>query len=216
LEKTKPTIVTAAFALLLFTWLAYLVSAGQVAGFDSSVRQTVHEWSSPWFTRLMLAATFVGTTGFMSVLGVFFVWRLIDTGRRREAFLFMAVAVGAYPLLQILKLSFHRPRPEPFFDLPVPGSFSFPSGHALLSTVFYIALTTLLTRSVAIRAAAVALVLAIGFSRVYLGVHYPSDVLGGYAAAVAWLWGFRTQSGLSPLQFSKSPAPAPSSDRPKI
>jgi undecaprenyl-diphosphatase len=81
----------------------------------------------------------------------------------------------------------------PFFGTEAPHSYSFPSGHALFSICFFGVVAALVAArlpSIAARAAvwtvAVAIAFLIGLSRVYLGVHYPSDVIGGYAAAVAW------------------------------
>jgi undecaprenyl-diphosphatase len=104
---------------------------------------------------------------------------------------------------QILKLCFHRPRPEAFFGLAIPATYSFPSGHALTATCFYGVLAGLLaarTRPLAGKAGlwalAATLAALIGLSRVYLGVHYPSDVLAGYAAAVVWMAAVRVGYGL--------------------
>jgi undecaprenyl-diphosphatase len=98
---------------------------------------------------------------------------------------------GAVALENGLKYAFHRARPEPFFAM-APETYSFPSGHALFSTCFYGALAGLLAANVkgaslraAIWVAAGMLVLAIGLSRVYLGVHYPTDVIGGYLVAIS-------------------------------
>jgi undecaprenyl-diphosphatase len=95
-------------------------------------------------------------------------------------------------------LWFQRPRPDVFFG-PQPLNYSFPSGHALVSCCFYLALAEILVRDqwprvrkLAVWTLAVLLTGAIGLSRVYLGVHYPTDVLGGYAAAIAWLSIVRT------------------------
>lgn len=92
------------------------------------------------------------------------------------------------------KLSFQRPRPVPFFDTPLPSSYSFPSGHALFSFCFYGMLAAIITARLHSRSArtviwllAGVLVALIGLSRIYLGVHYPSDVLAGYAAALVWV-----------------------------
>jgi hypothetical protein len=92
-----------------------------------------------------------------------------------------------------LKYGFHRARPEPFYGA-APASYSFPSGHALFSTCFYFVLASAITeriRSRAMRAlirlAAALFVAAIGLSRIYLGFHYPSDILGGYLAAAILL-----------------------------
>jgi undecaprenyl-diphosphatase len=111
----------------------------------------------------------------------------------RQAVLFVILLSGAYALDWKLKLAFHRTRPTPFFGTQEPRSFSFPSGHALFSICFFGVLAAIVTERVANRRAraaiwglAAVLICAIGLSRIYLGVHYPSDVIAGYAAAVFW------------------------------
>jgi undecaprenyl-diphosphatase len=101
--------------------------------------------------------------------------------------------LGAAALDAALKFAFHRPRPVPFFG-STPSSYSFPSGHALGSFCFYGMLAAILAKHARGRTAkfcvwmiAVFLVGMIGFSRIYLGVHYPSDVIAGYCAAVVWV-----------------------------
>jgi undecaprenyl-diphosphatase len=96
----------------------------------------------------------------------------------------------------VLKMGFHRQRPQPFFDTHLPASYSFPSGHALLSFCLCGAAAALFSRDqkkpwirIAIWSIAVVLVVAIGYSRIYLGVHYPSDVLAGYLGALVWVLG---------------------------
>jgi undecaprenyl-diphosphatase len=180
-------LIIAALASLAFVWLAFVVVNGETVAFDNSVRQAVHSFASPALTRVMLVLTFIGTNGFMAVVGAAFVWWLIKTCRIRDAVWLIAVQIGANLLLQILQFAFHRLRPEPFFGLAKPTSYSFPSGHALLSTVFYLSLAFVMTRNRVIRIAAALLALCIGLSRVYLGVHYPTDVLAGFAAGAFWL-----------------------------
>jgi undecaprenyl-diphosphatase len=114
---------------------------------------------------------------------------------------FGVAALGAEALDQILKLLFDRPRPETFFGFAAPVTHSFPSGHAMVSCCFFGVMAVILAarapsrlKRTAIFAAAAILVVLIGFSRVYLGYHYPTDVLGGYAAAVVWLAVVRTAS----------------------
>ena len=111
---------------------------------------------------------------------------------RRAAIWLVVTLAGALVLDLILKFAFHRPRPIPFIG-PIPRTYSFPSGHSLFSFCFYGVLAGLLAgrvRSMPARVliwlVAALLVLAIGLSRIYLGVHYPSDVIAGYLAGTIW------------------------------
>ena len=174
--------------LLAFILIAWVATSGAAFGFDSAVRDAVHSWASPLLTSLMVGISATGTDIFMGVLGFLSVWRLLHLERRRDAIVFVITVLAAEALMEILKVSFHRARPMAFFA-ERPGDYSFPSGHALKSAVFYILLASLASRNRAVRAAAVLLALLIGTSRIYLGVHYPTDVLGGYAVAVVCLAG---------------------------
>jgi undecaprenyl-diphosphatase len=172
--------------VLSFVVIAWLTMSGAASGFDAAVRDTVHAWSSPLLTSLMVGISATGTDAFMAALGFLSVWRLLHLERRRDAIVFVVTVLAAEALMEILKVLFHRARPLPFFA-ERPDSYSFPSGHALKSAVFYILLASLASGHWAVRLAAVLLALLIGISRVYLGVHYPTDVLGGYAVAIVCL-----------------------------
>ena len=114
-------------------------------------------------------------------------------------------SLAAEAASDLLKWLLHRPRPLVYFGLAPAVNYSFPSGHAFVGTVFNGLLAAILCdlfprRRAYIVAAAAALVLAIGFSRIYLGYHYPTDVLGGWLAAAAWLamarlWWLRGAAG---------------------
>ena len=171
---------------LAFVAIAWLTMSGAALGFDAAVRDAVHNLSSPLLTSLMVGISATGTDFFMGALGFLSVWRLLHLERRRDAIVFVITVLAAEALMEILKILFHRARPVPFFA-ERPDSYSFPSGHALKSAVFYILLASLASSHWAVRAAAVVLALLIGISRIYLGVHYPTDVLGGYAVAVVCL-----------------------------
>ena len=182
-----------ALALILFAWLADAVFEGQLKRFDLGVRARVHELFNPDVTTFMQAMTFLGSIVFLTSLFVVIVAVWLLMGKRRPA-AWLAIAVGGSVVLDLsLKLSFHRTRPVPFIGA-VPLTYSFPSGHALSSFCFYGVLAGLVCARVenpVLRAliwtVTTALVSAIGLSRIYLGVHYPTDVIAGYLAAAAWV-----------------------------
>jgi undecaprenyl-diphosphatase len=179
--------------LILFAWISEVVFAGQLQRFDFAVRMKVHSFFNPGVTNFMLAITFLGSIRFLVSLFAILTAVWLAKGMVRPA-LWLAIAAGGSVILDIsLKLSFHRLRPAPFVGA-VPLTYSFPSGHALSSFCFYGVLAGLAgaraesrAMRVAIWIAAAALVCAIGLSRIYLGVHYPTDVLAGYIAAAAWV-----------------------------
>jgi len=183
-----------ALALILFVWLAREVTRGDAMRLDTPIRNAVHARSSPPLTGMMRGVSLIGSEVVLVPIGVILVWRLVAAKRRRAAVVFGVAALGAEALDQIMKLLFYRPRPEPFFGLASPITHSFPSGHAMVSCCFFGVLAMILAarepsraRRISIFAAAAILVALMGFSRVYLGFHYPTDVLAGYAAAVVWL-----------------------------
>ena len=186
-------LATVLCALLLFAWLA-LASRGPAApAFDLGIREAVHSAASAPLTGLMKTVTNLGSGWFLWALGLGVALWLESAGRRRDAAWFAVTVLGANLLNEAMKLGFHRRRPEAYFGYPLPVTYSFPSGHSFVSFCFYMTLAEILIRShwprwykAVIVAIAVMLTLTIGMSRIYLGVHYPSDVAGGYAAAIAW------------------------------
>lgn len=201
LERTGRTtglllvaLLAAVVALLMFGWLANEVTRGATVRFDLRVRAEAHALASPQLTTAMLIITALGSGIFLlAATGLAFVTFLSINWQRAAVWLLIAM-VGAAVLNTAMKHSFHRPRPSPFFNYPMPASESFPSGHALASLCFYGAIAALCSSRFKARAlqisvwlAAMVLVAIIGFSRIYLGVHYFSDVVGGYLAAGVWV-----------------------------
>jgi undecaprenyl-diphosphatase len=186
-------LMLAAIAAAVFCGLAAAVETNRLVGFDEAIRMELHSLASPLLTLLAEKLTLLGTLGVLALLGVVAVAVLVHARRRDGAVFLMATMVGALALENGLKFSFQRVRPPPFFGSE-PETYSFPSGHALFALCFYGALAIVASRSVqsatmktGIWIATVLLVLAIGGTRIYLGVHYPSDVLGGYLVAIAWI-----------------------------
>ena len=181
-------------SLFFFGWLATEMLDGDTRRFDETVRNFVHGFASPALTSVMQAASFLGSTLFLVIFGVIIVVALYLRKHRRGAILFTATTVGSSVLLTALKFAFKRVRPEPFFETILPASYSFPSGHSLASFCFYGALATILTTriksfrlKIIVWMAATAMILLVGISRIYLGVHYPSDVVAGYAVGLIWV-----------------------------
>ena len=180
-------------AVLLFSWLAWLASLSGPPQFDLALRATVHSCARPWLTAAMKAASLAGGGWGLWPGGMLIVGLLARAARGREAALFGVAVAGANLVSESMKLFFHRPRPEPWFGYPLPATYGFPSGHAFVSFCFFLCLAEILIRDrwplagkMAMWSAALACTLTIGLSRVYLGVHYPTDVLAGYAAGIAW------------------------------
>ena len=185
-------------ALLLFSWLAEEVFEGELTVFDTHIRLTVHQWASPGLTLAMEAISDLGSPVFLSALFVVLLIVFLLLHWRYAALWLSITMAGALALDVTLKDLFHRVRPPAYF-VPQPSTYSFPSGHALGSFCFYMLVAGLLTARlrklptrIAIWVIAALLVAAIGFSRVYLGVHWPTDVIAGYAAAACWVAGLVT------------------------
>ena len=183
---------SAVLALFLFAWLGNEMLQGDTQHFDQTIREWVHRYASPGMTSAMNAISLLGYDILIVELAIalaIFAWL-----RWRRALLWLAIAMtGSLVLDLALKYIYHRTRPTAYFGM-APHSYSFPSGHALCSFCFYGVLAGLLSariKSLPLRMViwclAAALVIAIGVSRIYLGVHYPSDVVAGYLAATVWV-----------------------------
>ena len=187
-------LIATALALLILSWLGREIVTGVTPEVDDAFRRMIHSHASPRITPIMIAASRYGGPAWLVPLGLCLALAFLIHGWHRGALLVVITLAGAGLLNFLLKQSFARIRPAPFFDYPLPASASFPSGHAFFAASILGGLAVLVTsriRSVALKIGlwvlVLALILLIGFSRVYLGVHYPSDVLAGYAVAVVWV-----------------------------
>jgi undecaprenyl-diphosphatase len=188
------SLVAAIAALLLFAWMAEEVLESGTLHFDDNVRASVHQYASPSLTVFMRGITLLGSMEVLLPAVLIVLTFLLVRGKRYEAIVLSVTMAGGVILNIVLKLSFHRARPDPFFNLAVPASYAFPSGHALLALCFYGVMARILSDSMKSRQyrwivwiGALCFIGLIGLSRIYLGVHHASDVLAGYAAAIVWI-----------------------------
>ena len=187
-------LLAAGAALVLVTWLGREVMEGEVLGMDEGIRALLHKFASPTTTTIMIAASVYGGPSVLVPLALAGALAFQLRGWSRGALLVAITMAGAGLLNWLLKLSFERVRPVAFFDYSLPGSPSFPSGHSIFAASIFGGVAALLsprlahpTLRVGVWGLAIFLTLLVGFSRVYLGVHYPSDVLAGYSIAVIWV-----------------------------
>ena len=183
----------------------------------------------PWW--LKEAAADLTSLGGISVLGLFaliaFAFLLIQR-KHLSALLLVVGLAGGVALSEGLKALFERARPPAAFQAVETLNASFPSGHALLSTVFYLTLGVMLTRAFPKRrlkafvlGAAIVIALLIGLTRVYLGAHWASDVMAGWCAGAAWamaLWlvAYAVQRRQATQVDGLHDAPSPDTDPPVI
>lgn len=194
-----------ATSFMLFIGLATAVEAGATLSFDDFVRNAVHSEASNFLTALALGFSFLGSLLFLVLLSLAALAGFLFVGERRSAFALGSSMAGSIVLDNALKFGFHRMRPDPFFGVD-PETYSFPSGHVLFSTCFYGVVAILLLSKVQnfsaralIWSVIALLLLFIGWSRIYLGVHYPTDVVGGFLVAIFWITALQSL-GLMGLQ----------------
>jgi len=176
-------------SLLIFIIIAYVVSSGTAAGFDNPIRNFIYGLRADWLNTLMEGITYLGN--WQSVTIVCLLLLAYDKTRIPFGVLGATVAITDSLLNKGLKMLFERARPDDILPLIEQGGYSFPSGHAVTSMAFYGMLLFLLQTRMEDRKKANALSLVllllialIGPSRIYLGVHYPTDVLAGWAEGV--------------------------------
>jgi undecaprenyl-diphosphatase len=180
--------------LLLFGTVAGEIIEKKPFSFDDPLLMFVHGHATPRFDSLMYFFTTAGSAFVMAPLVLAVFGFLMRQGKRTPA-TFLAVSVcGAWLINFLSKQAFGRVRPDLWVSIVRETTYSFPSGHAMSSMAVATALTFLLWKTrwrwMALVAGA-AFVFMVGLSRVYFGVHYPSDIVAGWAASLAWVAGVK-------------------------
>ncbi len=182
----------AAIALWLFAELAEEVMQNESRALDTTVLLTIQKFQEPWLDPIMVLITDIGDPTVLVVFcGVVSLW-LLRRREKSEAMTIAIAALGALVLNTLLKRLFERQRPALWSRIVDVRYYSFPSGHAMLSIVIYGLLGYLLARRFPcwrgqILAGSAIAVFLIGFSRLYLGVHWLTDIIAGYLAGLVWL-----------------------------
>ena len=176
-------------ALLLAIWLAAMATG--TGAVDRSVLLFLYSGERPGIRSVAAFVTLFGEWEFLLPLAVIVGGALlVDVTTRRDAFLFLAICLIGRALVQLQKIGIARLRPEEREQLVPVNTYSFPSGHSSNSMIVFLAIALVLV-PVRLRPQAVILALAaamaIGISRPMLGVHWPSDVVGGWAFGAAWV-----------------------------
>ncbi|MDN5326686.1 MAG: hypothetical protein PWP41_1382 [Moorella sp. (in: firmicutes)] len=190
MTRKRYFLLIAALMVIIFLLVATAITLPGVNYLDTRVLKWLMAYRSPLATVVFKVITFFGTSIFFYLATAVLGLNLL-LGRDYRGFWALIITMnGAQALMEVLKAFYHRPRPALGPLEPAPG-FSFPSGHAMMGTVFFTLLALVLLQRLPSRYHSLVARLTIfflfllGLSRLYLGVHYPTDVLAGYAAGVA-------------------------------
>ncbi|MCM3030340.1 MULTISPECIES: phosphatase PAP2 family protein [unclassified Niallia] len=195
IRKSKTALALVALSLFIFIYFVSVIAKGKDLFFDGSIQKTIMDlFPEGTHSFFEFISAFGDKIGIGAIAIIVLVWLWI----RKKDYLGMAAFVLSVGLgnefNKIVKDAIARPRPH-FHDIADADSMSFPSGHAMVGFVLYMFIAYLIARKLKgstqkwlVTAAAFLFILLIGVSRVVLGAHFPSDVIGGYALGLIWLY----------------------------
>jgi len=183
----------AALALLAFVRITRELVEGDVTALDHTILLAVTRMRPPWLTSAAIDITALGSLTLVVLFSAFTLVVLLVLRDRLGAIQLLAASAGAGILTTVTKNFIERIRPEEAQQLIVVSGFSYPSGHSLSTSALYLTIAIIAGRHVqhsgakaAIFLAVAAVLLMVGASRVYLGVHYATDVVSGISLGAAW------------------------------
>ena len=196
-------ILTIAGLLFAFGFIAQEMAKGKTLAFDRAVMLALRSSADPsvpigpaWLPEAARDVTSLGSIIVLVIITLAVVGYLFLAGKSAVAWLMLIAVVGGIALSDLLKFAFARARPDVVTPLARVFTTSFPSGHATLSAITYLTIGAILARSqpsspisLYFMSLAVFLTVLVGMSRIYLGVHYPTDVLAGWCIGAAWAMG---------------------------
>lgn len=188
---SKLVLSTVVFVVLvsLAGFVAKQVTDGDTLTKDEQILRSIYAHSNSVLDTVVLGITYTGNLLTVAIITAVLGWFLYKTGMRRSVVQALFTVGGAMVLNASLKLIFQRDRPELWQLLTHESTYSFPSGHALVTASLAMLLILLFWKTkyrYGIVAAATLYTVSVGISRLYLGVHYPTDVLAGWLTGAAW------------------------------
>ena len=173
-----------------FVVLCVAITHNATLDFDLPLLVALHKLRTPALDQVAVVVTFFGSGGLMALSGAALATVLLSRGERNKGVFVAVSALGAGLFDLVAKVGFARGRPHLWTSVVTEIGYSFPSGHAM-GSMSMVAALVMLASSSSRRGSILVLgglfVMLIGLSRLYLGVHYPSDVLAGWCAALAWV-----------------------------
>jgi undecaprenyl-diphosphatase len=183
----------AALSFGIFIKITSELLENEVRGLDSLLLAAVAQLRRPWLTGIALDITALGSLTLVALISAISLFILLSLKDRLAAWQLLLASAGAGILTGTTKAAIERPRPEDITHLVQVSGFSYPSGHSLVSASLYLTIAILAARHLPTKTSrvllfclALVIVILIALSRVYLGVHYPSDIASGLSLGAAW------------------------------
>lgn len=203
-QRAQTSFIVSILCLIVFFFLVLVLETEFMVQFDYFVLESVASIRADWITTVMEAFAFIGSVPVVIVLAIIMIVVLLILKTPQKEIFFTTATLATTGLLNtVVKQIVARVRPEDFMMVDL-SSYSFPSGHTMGAMSFYAVLTFFIWKRVdsfqvriGVLLFAVVMILGMGFSRIYLGVHYATDVFGGFLLSVAiiafFYWFFRTR-----------------------